>query len=190
MPTPAPTWGDLEAGLDEHEFGYDIVRQYGGIPPKCYITYGPSEPIIAIMPILKNLSAVLISRYGLNNRHRDFPFPWLSTDLPARYKAIADSSVRNDVLRCTIDDVVIYGELKGDKPAWDSFLMFWMDRSGKCSLARVMKSDHPDVTLEQFKAAHIEELKSSYADGWKFNDELDAAIITDIPGHFTSIQYP
>lgn len=190
MQTPAPTWGELEAGLDEHEFGYDVVRLYGGIPPKCYIVYGPSEPLIDIIPILKNLSAVLISRYGLNARGRDFPFPWLANDLPARYKAIADTSIRTDLLRCNHDDVVIYGELKGDQPAWDSFLMLWMDRSGKCSLARVMKDDHPEVTLEQFKATHIQHLKESYADGWKFNDELAEPIITDIPGSFTRIQYP
>jgi hypothetical protein len=179
----------LDSKLEQIESGYDVIRECGGIPQSCYIERCDGGPLVLLARILHKKSAVMISRFGLTDRGEEQPYPEI-TDLSKRYEAIAATLVKDGVLECTVDDVIVYGYLQGDQPVYDSFVMLWMDRSGKCSVARVMADHWPTVNMEQFKAFHLNYLRETYQGGWVHNDETPEAIITEIPGEFNSIRYP
>jgi len=185
----AKSWGDLtNYKLETHDSGYDVMDEYKGIPASCEIERCSGDWLVQAATLAKSTTAIMISRFGLDPQ-REVPFAEI-LDPVARYKALADTLVVDTVLHCSYDDVVVYGDLPGNLAEWDSYVMLWMDRSGKCSCARIQKQYWPDLTLEQFKAFHIESLRSSYVDGWIHNDGFPEAIITEIPGEFASIVYP
>jgi hypothetical protein len=188
MTRTATSWEDLLGyKVEEHGSGYDVMKEYGGIPASCDIERCSGDPLVEAVILTVKRSAVLISRFGFDQRE----VPFAEIDDPVeRYKAIADTLVKDNVLHCSHDDVIVYGDLPGNLSEWDSFVMCWMDRSGKCSVARIQKKYWPTLTLEEFKAFHIDYLRQIYAGGWIHNDEFPEAIITEIPGEFAEIQYP
>lgn len=189
MPRPAFSWDCLESKLEPIEFGYEVIKRHNGVPQSCYITYCSGESLVELAQILHDKSAVIISRFGPTDRGEEQPFPEI-TDITKRYEAIAATLVKDGVLECVVDDVIVYGYLNGDEPVYDSLVMLWMDRSGKCLEARAMADRWPTVNLKQFKAFHLDHLRESYKGGWSHNDETPKAIIVDIPGEFSRIQYP
>jgi hypothetical protein len=189
MRTDAKSWDDITSyKVEDHDSGYDVMKEYGGIPASCTIDRCSGDPLVHAASFIKEGSAIMISRFGFDIG-RDVPLAEI-LDPVERYKALAATLVVDNVLHCSHDDVVVYGDLKGNLPEWDSYVMLWMDRSGKCSCARIQKKYWPNLTLDQFKAFHIESLRRSYAEGWIHNDEFPEAIITEIPGEFASIVYP
>lgn len=186
---PATSWGDITSyKVDEHEGGYDVMDAYHGLPLNCTVERCSGNWLVEIVPLLKESSAVIISRFGCHPV-RQIPFPELGYT-EDRYVALAGTLVVDGVLACDYDDVIIYGDLPGNAPECDSYVMLWMDRSGKCSAARIQKSNWPGLTLEEFKSFHIDSLHASYQEGWIHNDEFKYAVIVEIPGEFKSITYP
>lgn len=191
-----PTWDDLVGlGCEDHEYAYDIVKAYGGIPPGTDATVAPTDVLIASVNLLTNQSAIIISRFGLDDEHRDnIPFPELANNPDERYKQLATTMVTkwpSGYLNCTYDDVIVYAENEaGTHPALDSWWMFWMDRSGRCGVARILKRYWPTVDMAKFKAAHKAHLIGCY-EAWGRNEYgLEVPIIHDIPGQFSNINYP
>lgn len=149
-------WGVIERRLEQHEFGYDLIQEHGGIPTDSYVVYMTSDYTLALMGIMgiNNLATrkvYLLQNQGLmseageplvlNNRTDQNLY-----EVCARYLGGTD---KIPLGHRNTDDGLVFLETEKD------FWIFWFSTSGRDSIYRLSKARFSDETLQSITQSYL-----------------------------------